>query len=212
MLGTRVYWIRLKKMDSTFFKNIFKKYYDKVFDNYKIIEKEFDINKDQYIEINLDNNIYYNVFNINNSEIKIKIDNNVISMMYNEFNVIGKVKINILINNSGNLRVYNLYKVNGNSSLDSIEKIYNKNNVVLISKIFIDKNSENSEGKLSQYLLEENGISILLPILDIENNKSKGFHGSKIFKLTEKEENYLKYLSLNKEEIKNILMREFNSI
>ncbi|MFZ8800559.1 MAG: SufD family Fe-S cluster assembly protein [Candidatus Nanopusillus sp.] len=199
-------------MDSTFFKNIFKKYYDEVFDNYKIIEKEFDINKDQYIEINLDNNIYYNVFNINNSEIKIKINNNEISMMYNEFNIVGKVKINILVNNSGNLRIYNLYKVNGNSSSDSIEKIYNESNIVLISKIFIDKNSENSEGKLSQYLLEENGISILLPILDIENNKSKGFHGSKIFKLTEKEENYLKYLSLNKEEIKSILMREFNSI
>jgi len=199
-------------MDSKFFKDLFKKYYEKIFDNYKIIEKEFNINKDQYIEIDLDKNIYYNVFNINNSEVKIKINNNDISMIYNEFNIIGKVKINILINNSGNLRIYNLYKVNNNSSSDSIEKIYNKNNVVLISKIFIDKNSENSEGKLSQYLLEENGISILLPILDIENNKSKGFHGSKIFKLTEKEENYLKYLSLNKEEIKNILMREFNFI
>ena len=199
-------------MDSTFFKDLFKKYYEKIFDNYKIIEKEFNINKDQYIEINLDKNIYYNVFNINNSEIKIKINNNDISMIYNEFNVIGKVKINILINNSGNLRIYNLYKVNSNSSSDSIEKIYNKNNVVLISKIFIDKNSENSDGKLSQYLFEENGISILLPILDIENNKSKGFHGSKILKLTEKEENYLRYLSLNKEEIKNILMREFNFV
>jgi len=132
--------------------------------------------------------------------------------MYNEFNITGKVKINILINNSGNLKIYNLYKINSNSSSDSIEKIYNKNNIVLISKIFIDKNSENSEGKLSQYLLEENGISILLPILDIENNKSKGFHGSKILKLTEKEENYLRYLSLNKEEIKNILMKEFNFI
>ena len=199
-------------MDSTFFKNLFKRYYDKIFDNYKIIEKEFNINKDQYIEINLDKNIYYNVFNINNSEIRIRINNNDISMIYNEFNIIGKVKINILINNSGKLRIYNLYKVNSNSSSDSIEKIYNKNNVVLISKIFIDKNSENSEGKLSQYLFEENGISILLPILDIENNKSKGFHGSKILKLTEKEENYLRYLSLNKEEIKNILMKEFNFI
>jgi len=199
-------------MDSKFFKDLFKKYYEKIFDNYKIIEKEFNINKDQYIEINLDKNIYYNVFNINNSEIRIRINNNDISMIYNEFNIIGKVKINILINNSGNLRIYNLYKVNSNYSSDSIEKIYNKNNVVLISKIFIDKNSENSEGKLSQYLFEENGISILLPILDIENNKSKGFHGSKILKLTEKEENYLRYLSLNKEEIKNILMREFNSI
>ena len=199
-------------MDSTFFKDLFKKYYEKIFDNYKIIEKEFNINKDQYIEINLDKNIYYNVFNINNSEIKIKINNNDISMIYNEFNITGKVKINILINNSGNLRIYNLYKINSNSSSDSIEKIYNKNNVVLISRIFIDKNSENSEGKLSQYLFEENGISILLPILDIENNKSKGFHGSKILKLTEKEENYLRYLSLNKEEIKNILMREFNFI
>ena len=199
-------------MDSKFFKDLFKKYYEKIFDNYKIIEKEFNINEDQYIEINLDKNIYYNVFNINNSEVKIKINNNDISMIYNEFNIIGKVKINILINNSGNLRIYNLYKVNSNSSSDSIEKIYNKNNVVLISKIFIDKNSENSEGKLSQYLFEENGISILLPILDIENNKSKGFHGSKILKLTEKEENYLRYLSLNKEEIKNILMREFNFI
>jgi len=199
-------------MDSKFFKDLFKKYYEKIFDNYKIIEKEFNINKDQYIEINLDKNIYYNVFNINNSEVKIKINNNDTSMIYNEFNIIGKVKINILINNSGNLRIYNLYKVNSNSSSDSIEKIYNKNNVVLISKIFIDKNSENSEGKLSQYLFEENGISILLPILDIENNKSKGFHGSKILKLTEKEENYLRYLSLNKEEIKNILMREFNFI
>jgi len=199
-------------MDSTFFKDLFKKYYEKIFDNYKIIEKEFNINKDQYIEINLDKNIYYNVFNINNSEIKIKINNNDISMIYNEFNIIGKVKINILINNSGNLRIYNLYKINSNSSSDSIEKIYNKNNVVLISRIFIDKNSENSDGKLSQYLFEENGISILLPILDIENNKSKGFHGSKILKLTEKEENYLRYLSLNKEEIKNILMREFNFI
>jgi len=199
-------------MDSKFFKDLFKKYYEKIFDNYKIIEKEFNINEDQYIEINLDKNIYYNVFNINNSEVKIKINNNDTSMIYNEFNIIGKVKINILINNSGNLRIYNLYKVNSNSSSDSIEKIYNKNNVVLISKIFIDKNSENSEGKLSQYLFEENGISILLPILDIENNKSKGFHGSKILKLTEKEENYLRYLSLNKEEIKNILMREFNFI
>jgi hypothetical protein len=199
-------------MDSIFFKDLFKKYYEKIFDNYKIIEKEFNINKDQYIEINLDKNIYYNVFNINNSEIKIKINNNDISMIYNEFNIIGKVKINILINNFGNLRIYNLYKINSNSSSDSIEKIYNKNNVVLISRIFIDKNSENSEGKLSQYLFEENGISILLPILDIENNKSKGFHGSKILKLTEKEENYLRYLSLNKEEIKNILMREFNFI
>jgi hypothetical protein len=199
-------------MDSTFFKDLFKRYYEKIFDNYKIIEKEFNINKDQYIEINLDKNIYYNVFNINNSEIKIRINNNDISMVYNEFNIIGKAKINILINNSGNLRIYNLYKINSNSSSDSIEKIYNKNNVVLISRIFIDKNSENSEGKLSQYLFEENGISILLPILDIENNKSKGFHGSKIFKLTEKEENYLRYLSLNKEEIKNILMREFNFI
>jgi len=199
-------------MDSTFFKDLFKKYYEKIFDNYKIIEKEFNINKDQYIEINLDKNIYYNVFNINNFEIKIRINNNDISMIYNEFNITGKAKINILINNSGNLRIYNLYKINSNSSSDSIEKVYNKNNVVLISKIFIDRNSENSEGKLSQYLFEENGISILLPILDIENNKSKGFHGSKIFKLTEKEENYLKYLSLNKEEIKNILMREFNSI
>ena len=199
-------------MDSTFFKDLFKKYYEKIFDNYKIIEKEFNINKDQYIEINLDKNIYYNVFNINNFEIKIRINNNDISMIYNEFNITGKAKINILINNSGNLRIYNLYKINSNSSSDSIEKVYNKNNVVLISKIFIDRNSENSDGKLSQYLFEENGISILLPILDIENNKSKGFHGSKIFKLTEKEENYLKYLSLNKEEIKNILMREFNSI
>ncbi|PVU70257.1 hypothetical protein DDW05_02870 [Candidatus Nanobsidianus stetteri] len=199
-------------MDSKFFKDLFKKYYEKIFDNYKIIEKEFNINKNQYIEINLDKNIYYNVFNINNSEVKIRINNNDTSMIYNEFNIIGKVKINILINNSGNLRIYNLYKVNSNSSSDSIEKIYNKNNVVLISKIFIDKNSENSEGKLSQYLFEENGISILLPILDIENNKSKGFHGSKILKLTEKEENYLRYLSLNKEEIKNILMREFNFI
>jgi len=199
-------------MDSTFFKDLFKKYYEKIFDNYKIIEKEFNINKDQYIEINLDKNIYYNVFNINNSEIKIRINNNDISMVYNEFNITGKAKINILINNSGNLRIYNLYKINSNSSSDSIEKVYNKNNIVLISKIFIDRNSENSDGKLSQYLFEENGISILLPILDIENNKSKGFHGSKIFKLTEKEENYLKYLSLNKEEIKNILMREFNSI
>jgi hypothetical protein len=199
-------------MDSKFFKDLFKRYYEKIFDNYKIIEKEFNINKDQYIEINLDKNIYYNVFNINNSEIKIRINNNDISMIYNEFNIIGKVKINILINNSGNLRIYNLYKVNSNSSSDSIEKIYNKNNVVLISKIFIDKNSENSEGKLSQYLFEENGISVLLPILDIENNKSKGFHGSKILKLTEKEENYLRYLSLNKEEIKNILMREFNFV
>jgi hypothetical protein len=199
-------------MDSKFFKDLFKKYYEKIFDNYKIIEKEFNINKNQYIEINLDKNIYYNVFNIDNSEVKIRINNNDISMIYNEFNIIGKVKINILINNSGNLRIYNLYKVNSNSSSDSIEKIYNKNNVVLISKIFIDKNSENSEGKLSQYLFEENGISILLPILDIENNKSKGFHGSKILKLTEKEENYLRYLSLNKEEIKNILMREFNFI
>ncbi|MFP3167363.1 MAG: SufD family Fe-S cluster assembly protein [Candidatus Nanopusillus sp.] len=199
-------------MDSNFFKDLFKRYYEKVFDNYKIVEKEFNINKDQYIEINLDKNIYYNVFNINNSEIKIRINNNDISMIYNEFNIIGKVKINILINNSGNLRIYNLYKVNSNSSSDSIEKIYNKNNVVLISKIFIDKNSENSEGRLSQYLFEENGISILLPILDIENNKSKGFHGSKILKLTEKEENYLRYLSLNKEEIKNILIREFNFI
>jgi hypothetical protein len=199
-------------MDSTFFKDLFKKYYEKIFDNYKIIEKEFNINKDQYIEINLDKNIYYNVFNINNSEVKIKINNNDISMIYNEFNIIGKAKINILINNSGNLRIYNLYKINSNSSSDSIEKIYNKNNIVLISRIFIDKNSENSEGKLSQYLFEENGISILLPILDIENNKSKGFHGSKILKLTEKEESYLRYLSLNKEEIKNILMREFNFI
>jgi hypothetical protein len=199
-------------MDLIFFKDLFKKYYEKIFDNYKIIEKEFNINKDQYIEINLDKNIYYNVFNINNSEIKIRINNNDISMIYNEFNITGKVKISILINNSGNLRIYNLYKINSNSSSDSIEKIYNKNNIVLISKIFIDKNSENSDGKLSQYLFEENGISILLPILDIENNKSKGFHGSKILKLTEKEENYLKYLSLNKEEIKNILMREFNSI
>jgi len=199
-------------MDSTFFKNLFKRYYDKIFDNYKIIEKEFNINKDQYIEINLDKNIYYNVFNINNSEIKIRINNNDISIVYNEFNIIGKVKINILINNSGSLRIYNLYKINNNSSSDSIEKIYNKNNIVLISKVFIDKNSENSEGKLSQYLLEENGISTLLPILDIENNKSKGFHGSKILKLTEKEENYLRYLSLNKEEIKNILMKEFNFI
>ncbi|MCC5446842.1 SufD family Fe-S cluster assembly protein [Candidatus Nanobsidianus stetteri] len=199
-------------MDSKFFKDLFKKYYEKIFDNYKIIEKEFNINKNQYIEINLDKNIYYNVFNIDNSEVKIRINNNDTSMIYNEFNIIGKVKINILINNSGNLRIYNLYKVNSNSSSDSIEKIYNKNNVVLISKIFIDKNSENSEGKLSQYLFEENGISILLPILDIENNKSKGFHGSKILKLTEKEENYLRYLSLNKEEIKNILMREFNFI
>jgi len=199
-------------MDSAFFKDLFKRYYEKIFDNYKIIEKEFNINKDQYIEINLDKNIYYNVFNINNSEVKIRINNNDISMIYNEFNITGKAKINILINNSGNLRIYNLYKVNSNSSSDSIEKIYNKNNVVLISKIFIDKNSENSEGKLSQYLFEENGISILLPILDIENNKSKGFHGSKILKLTEKEENYLRYLSLNKEEIKNILMREFNFI
>jgi len=199
-------------MDSNFFKDLFKRYYEKTFDNYKIIGKEFNINKDQYIEINLDKNIYYNVFNINNSEVKIRINNYDISMIYNEFNIIGKVKINILINNSGNLRIYNLYKINSNSSSDSIEKIYNKNNVVLISKIFIDKNSENSEGKLSQYLFEENGISILLPILDIENNKSKGFHGSKILKLTEKEENYLRYLSLNKEEIKNILMREFNSI
>jgi len=199
-------------MDSTFFKNLFKRYYDKIFDNYKIIEKEFNINKDQYIEINLDKNIYYNVFNINNSEIKIRINNNDISIIYNEFNIIGKVKVNILINNSGSLRIYNLYKINSNSSSDSIEKIYNKNNIVLISKVFIDKNSENSEGKLSQYLLEENGISTLLPILDIENNKSKGFHGSKILKLTEKEENYLRYLSLNKEEIKNILMKEFNFI
>jgi len=199
-------------MDSTFFKNLFKRYYDKIFDNYKIIEKEFNINKDQYIEINLDKNIYYNVFNINNSEIKIRINNNDISIIYNEFNIIGKVKVNILINNSGNLRIYNLYKINSNSSSDLIEKIYNKNNVVLISRIFIDRNSENSEGKLSQYLLEENGISTLLPILDIENNKSKGFHGSKILKLTEKEENYLRYLSLNKEEIKNILMKEFNFI
>jgi hypothetical protein len=199
-------------MDSKFFKDLFKKYYQEIFDNYKIIEKEFNINKDQYIEINLDKNIYYNVFNINNSEVKIRINNNDTSMIYNEFNIIGKVKINILINNSGNLRIYNLYKVNSNSSSDSIEKIYNKNNVVLISKVFIDKNSENSEGKLSQYLFEENGISVLLPILDIENNKSKGFHGSKILKLTEKEENYLRYLSLNKEEIKNILMREFNFI
>ncbi|MFP3316789.1 MAG: SufD family Fe-S cluster assembly protein [Candidatus Nanopusillus sp.] len=199
-------------MDSTFFKNLFKRYYDKIFDNYKIIKKEFNINKDQYIEINLDKNIYYNVFNINNSEIKIRINNNDISIIYNEFNIIGKVKVNILINNSGNLRIYNLYKINSNSSSDSIEKIYNKNNVVLISRIFIDRNSENSEGKLSQYLLEENGISTLLPILDIENNKSKGFHGSKILKLTEKEENYLRYLSLNKEEIKNILMKEFNFI
>jgi len=199
-------------MDSTFFKNLFKRYYDKIFDNYKIIEKEFNINKDQHIEINLDKNIYYNVFNINNSEIKIRINNNDISIIYNEFNIIGKVKVNILINNSGNLRIYNLYKINSNSSSDSIEKIYNKNNIVLISKIFIDRNSENSEGKLSQYLLEENGISTLLPILDIENNKSKGFHGSKILKLTEKEENYLRYLSLNKEEIKNILMKEFNFI
>ena len=199
-------------MDSKFFKDLFKRYYEQIFDNYKIIEKEFNINKDQYVEINLDKNIYYNVFNINNSEVKIKINNNDVSMIYNEFNIIGKVKINILINNSGKLRIYNLYKVNSNSSSDSIEKIYNKNNVVLISKIFIDKNSENSDGKLSQYLFEENGISILLPILDIENNKSKGFHGSKILKLTEKEENYLRYLSLNKEEIKNILMREFNFV
>ncbi|MFP3284305.1 MAG: SufD family Fe-S cluster assembly protein [Candidatus Nanopusillus acidilobi] len=199
-------------MDLIFFKDLFKKYYDKIFDNYKIIKNEFNINNDQYIEINLDKNIYYNVFNINSSEIKIRINNNDISMMYNEFNIIGKVKINILINNSGNLKIYNLYKINSNSSSDSIEKIYNKNNIVLISKIFIDKNSENSEGKLSQYLLEENGISILLPILDIENNKSKGFHGSKILKLTEKEESYLRYLSINKEEIKNILMREFNFI
>ena len=199
-------------MDLIFFKDLFKKYYDKIFDNYKIIKNGFNINNDQYIEINLDKNIYYNVFNINSSEIKIRINNNDISMMYNEFNIIGKAKINILINNSGNLKIYNLYKINSNSSSDSIEKIYNKNNIVLISKIFIDKNSENSEGKLSQYLLEENGISILLPILDIENNKSKGFHGSKILKLTEKEENYLRYLSINKEEIKNILMREFNFI
>ena len=199
-------------MDSKFFKDLFKRYYEQIFDNYKIIGKEFNINKDQYIEINLDKNIYYNVFNIINSEVKIKINNNDVSMIYNEFNIIGKAKINILINNSGKLRIYDLYKVNSNSSSDSIEKIYNKNNVVLISKIFIDKNSENSEGKLSQYLFEENGISVLLPILDIENNKSKGFHGSKILKLTEKEENYLKYLSLNKEEIKNILMREFNLI
>ena len=199
-------------MDSNFFKDLFKRYYEKIFDNYKIIEKEFNINKDQYIEINLDKNIYYNVFNINNSEIKIRINNNDISMVYNEFNITGKVKINILINNSGNLRIYNLYKINSNSSSDSIEKIYNKNNIVLISRIFIDRNSENSEGKLYQYLFEENGISILLPILDIENNKSKGFHGSKILKLTEKEENYLRYLSLDKEEIKNILMREFNFI
>ncbi|MCG2868035.1 MAG: SufD family Fe-S cluster assembly protein [Candidatus Nanopusillus sp.] len=199
-------------MDLIFFKDLFKKYYDKIFDNYKIIKNEFNINNDQYIEINLDKNIYYNVFNINSSEIKIRINNNDISMIYNEFNIIGKVKINILINNSGNLKIYNLYKINSNSSSDSIEKIYNKNNIVLISKIFIDKNSENSEGKLSQYLLEENGISILLPILDIENNKSKGFHGSKILKLTEKEESYLRYLSINKEEIKNILMREFNFI
>jgi len=91
-------------MDSKFFEDLFKRYYEKVFDNYKIIEKEFNINKDQYIEINLDKNIYYNVFNINSSEIKIRINNNDISMMYNEFNIIGKVKINILINNSGKIK------------------------------------------------------------------------------------------------------------
>ena len=69
-------------MDSKFFEDLFKRYYEKVFDNYKIIEKEFNINKDQYIEINLDKNIYYNVFNINNSEIKIRINNNDLSLIH----------------------------------------------------------------------------------------------------------------------------------
>jgi hypothetical protein len=199
-------------MDLQFFKNLFRKYFEKEFEKYEIIKKEYEFNNDNFLEIKLENKIYYNVFNLENCKLKIKIINNGKSMIYNEFNIFGNVKIEFLIDNNSYLYFYNFYNIKENSNGEFLEKIYNKKKIVLISKIFIDKNSENSEGKLNQILLEEDGISILLPILDIRNNKSKGFHGSKVLKLSREEINYLKYFSLDENKIKEILMKEFINI
>ncbi|BFI73665.1 hypothetical protein YN1_6520 [Nanoarchaeota archaeon] len=199
-------------MDSTFFKELFRKYYDRNFDKYEIIKNEYNIDYDKIFEINLDEKIYYNVFNLKNCNIKFRIKNDKKSMIYNEFNIEGNVKIDFLIENNGELYFYNLYNIKNKSYGEFLEKIYNEKKVVIISKILIDKDSENSEGKLNQILLEENGISILLPILDVKNDKSKGFHGSKLLKLNKEEINYLRYLSLDENKINELLIKDFMNI
>ncbi|BBL45454.1 hypothetical protein MJ1_0286 [Nanobdella aerobiophila] len=196
-------------MDSQYFKDLFRKYYDKEFDRYNIIENIYNT---ENININPGNNIYINKFYINSENLNIIINNQNKAILYNEFIVNKNVNINFLLDNNKEIYIYNLYNIYSNINSKFDEKIYNKNKAVIISRIYIPHNSENSDARLNQIVYDENGISILLPILDVFNKKSRGFHGSKTLKLNNKEIEYLNYLSLSKEDIKNILIKEFLKI
>ncbi|MGC9079580.1 MAG: hypothetical protein ACP5G1_02460 [Nanopusillaceae archaeon] len=197
-------------MDIQFFKGLFKKYFDKYFESLEIIENKFKENSN-VIEFESDGKIYYNKIELTRDK-KIMIKNTSKTMLYNEFIIEDNVNVDFLIQNTGELYIYNLYHIKSKSKLNIREKIYNAKKIIAISKIYIPEESKESEGYLYQILYDENSISILLPIIDIRNNTSKGFHGSKKLKLSNEEIKYLKFFTLDENRIKELLLKDFINI
>ncbi len=191
-------------MDIPDFKQIFRKYYDKEFDNYDIEKK---IIENESFELKCNKKIYFNEIKLSKN-IKIKLENEDKSIVYNRFIIKDKSDIKMLVINKGHLLIYNEILLDSNSVSNFEERYVNYDKLINRSELIIEK--ENSKGSLNQYLLEYgNTFSVLIPILKVTNYSSKGFHGSKIVKILPNMQFYLNSLGINKKDIERLIFEDF---
>lgn len=185
-------------MDIENLKQIFRRYYLQEFENFDFIKEDKILNNESVKEIIKDNKkiIEKNikVFGENSIEIFYNLNQNEkLVIIYKIFlNKNSKLNMKIKGKISGELYSYIEITHNENSESNLLEIYISRGKVIAISNVEIPENAIESNGNLSQYLLQlNNNLNVLFPILNVRNNKSKGFHSSKIIKLDKEQLFYL---------------------
>lgn len=192
-------------------KNEFRRYYDKNIEKLKIVNDTIDIKNEKYSEIISDNKIFYRKINIEGNceiSININVEKDKYIILYDEIYVNKNSTLNYIIKGKIKGTLYNyLYVVQEENSKSNIEERFsNYGKLYNISKINIPKGSKNSEGNLKSIILQsDESFSMVLPILNIEDPTSRGFHGAKVIKITDEQLFYLYSKGINKKDILRIV-------
>jgi len=191
----------------------FKRYFPENYKNYSIKKENLEIRNEKK-SLNIHNNsmniIEAKVFG--NSNIILDLNNVRNSLIYLDLKIMEEASLTFDIYGVVNSEVYlginsDSYK---ESKLNINEKLYIKDRLVNIVRLYIPKGSSNSSAFLDQkIILDDKGFLINLPIIDVREPKSKAEHSSKKIKLEYEHIFYLKSKGLSEEDIQKLLEKSF---
>ncbi|MEM0481080.1 MAG: SufD family Fe-S cluster assembly protein [Candidatus Aenigmatarchaeota archaeon] len=167
-----------------------------------------EINVEKSFKSKIKSGIIIRKINAKNSEIINKI-NSKFSILYEKIYCEGNV--NYTLKGKVNefyhyLELINLENSNSNAEI----RLFTKGYTVVIGKVVAFETSKNSSGNLKMLFLPSKKANIVsIPILDIRNDTSKGFHSTKIIKLDEDQILFLRSKGLEERKIKSLVYKSF---